>query len=176
MEISNPRREENYQEYLLLKNNSDYSFVTFDELSGGVSAVHIEHCFDKQMGPFGCSRGQYELDVMIILRRNGYSVLLESEFPKGKRVKVCDARINGVSAEIKTVESNGRWAIRTKIHTAIMQGAELLVLFFPSETLFSEARVLEGWRFDNTPNGAATFDHILVVVEERVIEIIKPPG
>ena len=176
MGISDPRREENYQEYLLLKNNPDYSFVTFDELSGGISAVHKEHCFDKQMGPFGCRRGQYELDVMLALRRNGYSVLLESEFPKGKRVKVCDAKINGVSAEIKTIESNGRWAIRTKIHIAIKQGAELLVLFVPSGSLFSEARILEGWRYDNTPNKPVSLDRSLVVVEGRVIEILKPPG
>jgi len=176
MEISNPRREENYQEYLLLKNNTDYLSVSFDELSGGISAVHKEHCLDKQMGPFGCRRGQYELDVINVLRRNGYSVILESEFPKGKGVKVCDARINGVSAEIKTIESNGRWSIRTKIHTAINQGAELLVLYFPSEAMFSEARVLEGWRFDNPSKKPVTLDRILVVEEGQVIEMLKPPG
>ena len=70
---------ENYQEYLRLKNDSDYLDVTFDEQSGGISAIHREHKFDKQMGPFGCRRGDYEVVVISALRKNGYRVILESE-------------------------------------------------------------------------------------------------
>ena len=177
MEIGQKRtREENNQEYLQLKANPDYLDVTFDEQSGGVSAVHKEHCFDKQVGPFGCRRGQYELDVVSIIRKNGYSIILESEYPKGKRIKAFDALINGIAAEIKTVESNGRWSVRTKIHTAISQWAELLVLYYPDESLLSEDKIYEGWRMNCSPTKSISLKKILVATEGNVYEMLKPPG
>lgn len=177
MEIGrNWTREENYQEYLRLTADPDYTDVTFDEKSGGVSAVHKEHCFDKQMGPFGCRRGQYELDVAEILRKNGYRILLESEYPKGKRVKAFDALIGGKAAEIKTIESDGRWTIRTKIHMAIKQGAEILVLYYPQKEYYSEAKILEGWRMNCPPDQPDLPKTILAAVDGQIYKIQKPPG
>lgn len=176
MEISNQKRDDNYQEYLLLKRNPAYSIVTLNPKSGGVCAVHKEHCFDKQIGPYGCRRGQYELTVAIVLSGEGHCILLESEYPKGKNIKVYDAIIDGIPAEIKTVESNGRWAIRTKIHAAIRQGASLLVLYFPSKLNYSEERIIEGWSYNKKTNQAITLNRILAVVEGEVLEILKPPG
>lgn len=169
-------REENHQEYLQLKDNPDYLDVTFDEQSGGVSAVHKEHCFDKQLGPFGCRRGQYELDAAKTLRENGYSVLLESEYPKGKGIKAFDALINGDPAEIKTVESDGRWSIRTKIHTAISQGARILVLYYPHKEYYSEPKIHDGWSRNCPKDQQIQLKKILVAVEGMIIEILKPPG
>ena len=63
MENSGLKIGENYKEFLQLTENPDYLNVTFDEQSSGICAVHKEHCFDKQMGPVGCRRGQYELVV-----------------------------------------------------------------------------------------------------------------
>lgn len=176
MEDNFLRREKNYREYLLLIKDPHYLCVAFDQLSGGVSAVHKEHCYDKQLGPFGCRRGQYELDAIDVLRRNGFSAILESEYPKGKRVKVVDARINGVPAEIKTIENIGRWSVRTKIHTAIKQGAEVLVLYYPSRSLFLESRIFEGWNYNSFSKKPIKLNRILAVVEEEVIEMLKPPG
>ena len=176
MIISDQQKEENYQEYLRLLNDTNYYDVSFDETSGGVSAIHKEHCFDKQMGPFGCRRGQYELDVAKILQRNGGIVILESEFPKGKGVKAFDAMINGVAAEIKTIEQNGRWSIRTKIHSAIKKGAELLVLYYPDISMYSEDKIREGWRINLVANQQETLKQILVVQKEGILEIPKPPG
>ena len=176
METSGLKIEGNYREFLRLKENPDYLDVTFDEQSGGICAIHREHSFDKQVGPFGCPRGQYELDVARILQRNGAIVVLESEYPKGKGIKAYDATINGITAEIKTIEQNGRWAIRTKIHSAIRQGAELLVLYYPDSTLFSEDKIREGWRINHVPNEMEILKQILVVQKECVLEILKPPG
>ena len=53
MRRSDPQLEENYDEYLRLLQNDDYLDVTRDEESGGVSAVHKLHKFDKQIGAFG---------------------------------------------------------------------------------------------------------------------------
>ena len=176
MENSGLKIGENYKEFLRLTENPDYLNVTFDEQSGGICAVHKEHCFDKQFGPFGCRRGQYELDVARILQRNGAIVLLESEYPKGKGVKTFDATINGIAAEIKTIEQNGRWSVRTKIHSAIRQGAELLVLYYPDSSLFSEEKIRDGWIINLDTNHPGTLKRILAVQKESVLEILKPSG
>ena len=51
MIISDQEREENFQEYLRLSKDPNYYDVTFDEQSGGISAIHKDHRFDKQRGP-----------------------------------------------------------------------------------------------------------------------------
>lgn len=175
MENCNSRREENYQEYLRLKHNPDYYDVTFDERSSGVSAIHKEHCFDKQPGPFGCKRGDYELSVSRILRTRGYVISLESEYPRGKGIKTFDAFIDGVISEIKTVESNGRWSIRTKIQSAVNQKAEQLVLYYPRGDLYSEEKIFEGWDFVLQSNDKVNLRKIITIVEGTV-KTLKPPG
>ncbi len=71
--------EENYEEYLRLLQDGKYYEVVYDEESGGVSAIHQEHRFDKQPGPFGVRRGVYELMAIDALRKEGHVVVLESE-------------------------------------------------------------------------------------------------
>ena len=71
MIISGEQREENFQEYLRLLKDPDYYDVYFDEQSGGVSAIHIEHQFDKSIGPFNIKRGLYELMSVNALVRVG---------------------------------------------------------------------------------------------------------
>lgn len=175
MENDDFQREENYQEYLCLKQNPDYFDVTFDEKSSGVSAVHKEHCFDKQIGPFGSRRGEYELSVTRILRSKGYVVRLESEYPKGKGVKAFDAFIDGAISEIKTVETNGRWSIRTKIQSAVRQKAELLVLYYPKRDLYSEDKIYEGWDLVSQSTDNVNLRNIIAIVEDT-IKTLKPPG
>ena len=174
--LSDLRREKNYQAFRRLQQCPDYVDVTFDIMSGGISAIHKEHCFDKQIGPFGYPRGQYELEVVNLLRKKGYSILLESEYPKGKRIKAYDAVINGSTAEIKTIESDGRWSVRTKVYSAIRQGAQTLVLYYPKSAVFSLYKVLEGWHLNNCVDTESMLNRIIVLVENDILEIIKPPG
>ncbi|MBP5559183.1 MAG: hypothetical protein J6X71_05405 [Bacteroidales bacterium] len=176
MIISDGQREENFQEYLRLLKNPNYVDVCFDERSGGVSAVHLEHQFDKSTGPFGYKRGQYELDTMIALRQSGHSIILEPELSSGETVsKSCDGFLDGVSAEIKAVESVGRWSIRTKIYKAKKQGAQTVILYFPEENLFSKSRVEQGLEdFVSADTGTEYKLHLLCVVGGKVVEIEKP--
>ena len=56
------------------------------EESGGVSAVHIKHRFDHEVGTFGIRIGDYEKNAMNALRKRGHNVTLESEIaPKIKK-------------------------------------------------------------------------------------------
>ena len=134
--------EENYDEYLRLLQNDDYLEVTLDEESGGVSAVHKLHKFDKQIGAFGIRRGEYEIRAAEILRKRGHRIVLEAELSSGD--KKCDGLLDDIPVEIKGIEGNGTWTISTKLRDAEDQHAESVVLYFPEATLFSVERVVDG--------------------------------
>lgn len=182
MEIGQKRtREENYQEYLQLKANPDYLDVSFDEQSGGVSAVHKEHCFDKQMGIGGLRRGEYEMAVVRVLRADGNRIILLSENgERGSFNRFCDGLLNDLIVEIKSVEGNGQWLIKTKLRDAAKQGAECVVIFFPVASLYTHLRITEGCRlFSSDPDSVHLqniIKKVVVIVENRVVEMLKPPG
>ena len=79
MKSSDIRREENYSEYLRLLQDDDYVDVTYDEESGGMSAVHKLHKFGKQRGYGGMCRGDYERNVVSVLKKKGHRIVLGEE-------------------------------------------------------------------------------------------------
>ena len=169
--------EENFQEYLRLLNNPDYVDVTFDEQSGGVSAIHRNHRFDKQMGPDGMKRGNYEQKAVEAFRKAGHSIILLQESAEvGK--KQYDGLLDGVPCEIKSVEQMGRWTIRTKIGNAIKQRASIVVLFFPNANLFSPKWVEAGWKdfLDYTDSTECIPEIQLLCVVDDHIHIIEKPS
>ena len=174
--VFNDLKEENYQEYLRLQGDNDYVEVVFDEQSGGVSAVHKSHRFDKQIGIDGRKRGSYELRVVEVIRSKGHSIILLNESPNvGK--KQYDGLLNGKPCEIKAVEQIARWTIRTKISNAIRQGAETVVLYFPDKSLFSGLRVQDGWKDVISYTKSTEYVpeiKVLCVVDGRVYTIEKP--
>lgn len=176
MIISDQQREENYQEYLRLLKDPNYYDVIFDEQSGGVSAIHKDHQFDKSAGPFGYKRGFYEVESVRILMHHSHIIVLGPELSSGAKVyKSFDGYLDGIPAEIKAIESNGRWAIRTKIEKADKQGALIVILFFPKNEFFSESRVLQGWKDCITSGHLINNDiQILCIVGSRLIEMEKP--
>lgn len=173
-------KEENFEEFLRLIEDSDYSEVVFDTVSGGLGAIHKGHHLDKNKGAFGYRRGEYERNVVRILRESGYRIVLLPEFDNTLNVKQCDGLLNHSPLEIKTIEGLGLWAIRTKIQYAVKQGAEILVLYFPERSLYKSERIAEGWRlFINDPSSRLlnnTITSIIVIVEEAILDILKPPG
>ena len=165
------QREENYKEYLRLLQNDDYYDVTFDENSGGMSAVHKLHKFSKQFGDYGMRRGDYEKTVLDVMRQNGYRIILDAE-PNMPGVKSCDGYLNDVRMEIKAIEGMGPWTVAKKLHCAEKQQAECVILYFPEELLYSPLRVSEGIRlFCSGLNNskAVHLARFLVVVQNRLI-------
>lgn len=176
MRISDLQREENYNEYLRLLQDDDYLDVTYDNESGGVSAVHKGHRLDKSQGPGGEKRGNYELKTMEAIRRDGHSLILLNE-SGDVGVKLYDGLLNGTPCEIKAVENMGRWAIRTKIANAIRQGARCVALYFPDASLFSEQRVIDGWKDCLSyakPNEPVPDINLFCVVDGTIHHIEKP--
>lgn len=181
MIVSSLQREDNFQDYLRFRLDPDYVDVLFDDVSGGVSAIHREHKFDKQMGAFGVRIGEYERMAVNVLRKNGHYVVLASELaPNG--VKTPDGILDGSIMDIKSIEGKSFWAVKDKLHNAIKQGVECVVLYFHKKELYSPLRIEDGWhRFLNDPSSQKHFNTIkqlICIVEEKEIEYQinkKPP-
>ena len=175
MRSSDLRIEENYKEYLRLLQNNDYHDVTYDEESGGVSAVHYLHKFDKQKGALLFRRGDYERTVMNVLRKDGHRVVLEAEV-NTPGVKSFDGYFDDMPLEIKAVEGVGKWAVCNKLREAEKQKAKCTVLYFPDETLYSPARVKEGIQLAETSpydRDALQLSTVLVIVGDKQVDIIE---
>lgn len=164
--------ERNRALYRKLLFDADYLDVHIDIWSGGVSAVHKLHRFDQQKGPYGIKRGDYERVVVDILRRKGYTIILESE-RAAPGVKTPDGTLNGFVMDIKAVESAGRWAIKDKLHKATKQDVEVLILYFPKKELFVWSRIATGWsRYVedlDSKRYPKTIQQVVCVIEEDVL-------
>ncbi|MBQ7458453.1 MAG: hypothetical protein IJS70_04715, partial [Bacteroidales bacterium] len=175
MRSSDLRREENYNEYLRLLQDDDYYNVTFDDNSGGVSAIHLRHKFAKQQGISGMRRSDYERIVLEVLRKKGYRIILAEETNE-PGVKSCDGFLDDTPMEIKAIEGSGIWTICSKLRYAEKQHAQCAVLFFPDKDLYSAFRVSEGIRlFNSDPNcgGSPGLKQIIIVVEERIVAVLS---
>lgn len=172
---------DNYIEFQNLSNNADYYDIQFDWMSGGVSAIHKDHCFDKSIGPFGIKRGDYEIRVTDFLRIRGHRIILLPESNVDNiGEKHFDCNIDGRAGKIKTIEGVGRWNVRTKIYDAAKQKAEVLILYFPPKTLYRYERKVEGWimteQFAILNNIQLSVSKIIPVIDTAVFEKLKPPG
>lgn len=177
MIISEEQREENFQEYLRLLKDPDYYDVYFDEQSGGVSAIHKDHQFDKKTGPFGIRKGDYERNSVTLLRKKGHHILLESELaPEG--IKTPDGLIDGVRMDIKAVEGYGKWAIKDKFYDAIKKGVECVIMYFHKRELYSLDRIEKGWRFfllnKDSQRYRNTLKRVICIIESHVEEWVIP--
>lgn len=178
MIVCDQQREENYLEFIRLRNNHDYYDVTFDDKSGGMSAIHRGHRFDKEVGPFGYPRGNYERLALKALREHGHSVVLLSEQQSLLNEKHCDALFDGAYAEIKAVETNGPWTIRRKLSQAEKQGASIILLFFPLAALFNRERVKNGYLryIEDTKHYRGLIQEAICIAEDNLFYIRKPSG
>lgn len=157
-------RGANYGAFLRLTADRDYHAVTYDLSSGGLSAVHVDHNLDSEMGHYGCRRGDYERRVVEVLRKRGHRIILESEV-KGPNVKTPDGTYDGHPMDIKSVESFGKWAIKDKFYDGCRQGVSCLILYFPKKDLYSPERMRDGWdKFRANRYGCRNFQRIKKVV------------
>ena len=171
MRISDLQREENYYEYLRLLQDNDYLDVTYDNKSGGVSAVHKLHKFAKKKGADGMRQGDYERTVLDVLRKNGHRIVLGAEM-NTPGVKSFDGFLNDIPMEIKAIEGSGLWAVSTKLLQAEKQNAECVVLYFSREELYSSFRIHEGVRLFRSGLGLArepNLSSLIVVVRDDLV-------
>lgn len=182
MEDDAKRREDNHKEYERLKKDPNYQDVKYDDATGGMKATHNDHSFDKDVGIFGIERGKYEKIVRDTLFDHGRSIILNKE-DGSLGTKQPDGFLDGVLMDIKGVEGNPMWAI----NRACTQRAEICILYFHNESMFSESDVrkkfiedLPEWRNkqEYIKHKEMSVKTVVCVVNKRngfeIIEIKKP--
>ena len=159
-------------EYERLKLSEEYKDVIFDEDSGGLSAVHIEHNFDPTIGKFGIPRGDYEKLSTEALRKAGHKVILASEHAE-TGIKTPDGFLDDIKMDIKGVEGTGKWTIKNKFLSAGKQGVETIILYFHDKGMYSLEKVKEGWFYYlyDMKDHSQTIKNILCVVDGKVLKI-----
>ena len=171
MKCSELQREENYNEFLRLSQNEDYVDVTYDEESGGVSAVHKLHKFGRQRGVGGLRRGDYERLATAVLCKEGHRIVLGKE-TNVPGVKSFDGYLDDIPMEIKAIEGDGVWSICTKLRQADRQGADCIVLYFPFKECYSPNRINEGIRLFHSSGDSdrlRSLSRIMVIVNGTLI-------
>ena len=106
-----------------------YEKSGFCHQNGGYWLSHPGHHFDGV-------KGDYERDVARILYLAGYKVILDDEH-MGYGIRAVDGKLDNMLFEISTIESAGEYTIQNHLSKSHKKGAEIAVIYFPNNKLFS---------------------------------------
>ena len=113
-------------EYEELSENPDYTGVRFDSSTGGVTAEHIGHNFDKIGGAF-------ERHVQNAALKAGHSVILENEPQNQYGKRSTEGTWNGLQFEVAGATNGSVNNIRNALkHCAFKRTTEIAVIDFPN--------------------------------------------
>ena len=116
----------NKELYRRLKEDKNYDHVKFDRTSGGMSASHKDHNFDK-IG------GKYELLAQNVGRRNGYAVILGKEGGGDIGERFTEGSWDGLLFEVagrETATENN--VFKGLKHCANKRTTQIAVLVYPN--------------------------------------------
>lgn len=157
----------NAEQYKALNDNPAYTEVRFDNYTGGVSAIHVDHNFAKVGGAF-------EREVLNAGYADGNSVILECE--KGN---VIGQRFTEGSWNGKRFEVSGKQQARQidyvkgLKHCASKRTTQIAVIDFPNggfnEDTFNQA-IKQYKGLEKLHDGQyLAFERIIIVQNERII-------
>ena len=155
------RYEQNKALYHRLKEDSNYTDVEFDEITGGVKATHVGHAHitnEKERRFFdGLTGYDLECECQDILFRMGHAAILRDESKeavKGQALPSLDLEFNGQLVEIRNIteerKDNYGSALEAKnrhlkrFNAAHNSQADAVCLYFHDATFYSEERILNG--------------------------------
>jgi hypothetical protein len=144
LEVTTKSIKTNKAKYERLKNDTNYEDVIFDDMNGGLLAIHIDHKFDPTIGKFGVPRGEYEHVTADLFFENGHNIVLASE-KKPEGVRTPEGFLDGKIFDIKGVEGNGKRNIIDKLSEASRQGVEIVVLYYPNADMFDEQKIINAY-------------------------------
>lgn len=157
--------QDNYNHYLKLKKDSNYTDVVFNENNGGLKATHRLHSFDP-------NRGHYEKEVRDILFNNGDRIVLEKELVEAGQkhiegIKQIDGYFYDYSCDISTILGTGKNTIKRAFNHSKDKKAEVAILYFPNKEDFSLDRIKEGVKkYEGQTN--YRFKKIVYIVDKEV--------
>lgn len=113
-------------EYEYLSENPDYTGVRFDSSTGGVTAEHIGHNFDKIGGAF-------ERHAQNAALKAGHSVILENEPQNQYGKRSTEGTWDGLQFEVAGATNGSVNNIRNALkHCAFKRTTEIAVIDFPN--------------------------------------------
>lgn len=113
-------------EYEYLTENPDYTGVRFDSSTGGVTAEHVGHNFDKIGGAF-------ERHAQNAALKAGHSVILEDEPQNQYGKRSTEGSWNGLLFEVAGATNGSVNNIRNALkHCAFKRTTEIAVIDFPN--------------------------------------------
>ncbi|GHT69195.1 hypothetical protein FACS189452_09770 [Bacteroidia bacterium] len=130
----------NKREYERLRADANYTNVKFNDKTGGLLAIHKDHCFDPTIGRFEIPRGDYERIASEVLFNYGHSIILNSE-KLARGLSAPEGKLDGKFFDIKGVEGIGKRNLIDKISNASKQGAETVVFYYPDISIFDRQNI-----------------------------------
>lgn len=125
IELKQCRYATNRELYKRYNGDPDYSDVKFNRETGGMTAIHKDHNFDK-------NGGEYEKNVMNIGYNIGHSVILESERNGKWRERFTDGLWDDKKFEIAGCETAIANNILSRIkHCASKRNTAVAILYYP---------------------------------------------
>lgn len=123
LEVIAQRAEDNRREYERLKNNTNYKDVYYEESSGGMTAAHKDHNFDKK-------GGKYEKHVQTAGYETGHAVVFESErgFASKHTEGTWDGKIMEIAGRETATENN---VLKGLKHCASKRTTQIAILDYP---------------------------------------------
>lgn len=157
----------NAEQYKALKDDPNYTDVRFDNYTGGVSAVHIEHNFDKRDGGF-------EREVLNAGYKEGMSVVFGKEGSNVLGERFTDGLWNGKPFEIAGKrDSREIDYLKGLKHCASKRTTKIAVIDlanggFNSDTLQGAIRRYNG--LEKLHDGQfLKFEKIIIVQDESIV-------
>lgn len=158
-------------EYESLLDNPDYIGVKFDPASGGVTAVHVGHNFDKVGGAF-------EKHAQNAALKAGYSVILENEPQNVYGKRSTEGTWDGLQFEVAGATNGKINNIRNALkHCAHKRTTEIAVIDFPNGSFsldnFNEALKLFNGLEKLHDGQFLKFKKIICIQDEQIIHVVE---
>lgn len=156
----------NRELYIAYEMDNNYKDVIFDEQTGGVGAVHIEHSFDKD-------KGHYETNSLTAGVKDGNIVILDKEIHSEFKIKNTEGFWNNKPFEVAGNETATPNNIRDSLkHCAKKPNCKIAVLYFPfnnfSKKVFEQGlKKYNGLRGDKRQWKA--FDQIICIQNDVIV-------
>lgn len=157
------RKAEAKRLYDRLSKDSKYRGVTYDPVSGGLTATHVGHNthsdFQETVG-WGMTGAQLESELQSLLFRHGHITVLCDEQKKkdGKTLRALDMQLDGVMMDIRSITKKKRHygsAILQKNaqlrgyneRSDVIVPADSLCLYFHDASMYHPGKVRDGIRY-----------------------------
>lgn len=152
--------ESNWRQFEKLRNDPSYRNVCFDNISGGVKAIHLGHIIhnsNEERTYFAEKLTATELELLCqnVIFKKGRSCILLNEYhldSNGNQLPQLDTLTDGIAIDIRAITQNNGKTIRNSLRAKKRQlknyniktnaNCNSVILYFHEESMFDEPQIL----------------------------------